>query len=511
MPNPDPGHSGWDANYGSTKSVGANGNSFHGHAPGNVLNIDTLQTETFTYDDNGNMTTGLHGKVMTYDGENRPLSVTHDGNTTQYVYGADGSRLKRTEKVGTAEQITTLYLNGTEIRNYGDGAANEELVTHLADEVRLTERSFDTSARVDYLHYDQLGSVIGLSNPEGENAERRAYLAFGSSSITRTYDPDLPAEAKGFIGERYDADAGLMYLNARYYDPELALFIQPDWLDVTEQGVGTNRYAYANNDPVNKLDPNGNFFVAFLIGLTGIQIGATLGTALQVIGALQAVVSVANGANVGDILKSVVLSYAAGFVGDQLKMALFGGGSIFGGKGVSSTSINEGRGNNETTTTGERITGPGDPNIDLLIDPDPLSSANLSIVGGKLTGDVRVSCSGGADTFCAGAYRDLNKASKTDGLDINIVATSTNPDIIVRAGARYSTGGSWDPGTKVLKLGQLNHKGNMGYFDVTVAHEFSHALGSPHYANATKSLMSYHRYRNTNLTKSELRALHKEY
>ena len=28
-----------------------------------------------------------------------------------------------------------------------------------------------------------------------------------------------PDEEKGYIGERYDADAGLQYLNARYYDP----------------------------------------------------------------------------------------------------------------------------------------------------------------------------------------------------------------------------------------------------------------------------------------------------
>lgn len=37
-----------------------------------------------------------------------------------------------------------------------------------------------------------------------------------------------------------------------------AMFIQPDWLDPTEPGVGTNRYAYSGNDPINKLDPGGN-------------------------------------------------------------------------------------------------------------------------------------------------------------------------------------------------------------------------------------------------------------
>ena len=71
-------------------------------------------------------------------------------------------------------------------------------------------------------------------------------------------DPAAVPETKGFIGERFDADAGLQYLNARYYDPKLAMFIQPDWFEVTKAGVGTNRYAYSLNDPVNLRDPGGN-------------------------------------------------------------------------------------------------------------------------------------------------------------------------------------------------------------------------------------------------------------
>ncbi|WP_407692764.1 RHS repeat-associated core domain-containing protein [Rhizobium herbae] len=37
-----------------------------------------------------------------------------------------------------------------------------------------------------------------------------------------------------------------------------ARFIQPDTWDPTVEGVGTNRYAYAGNDPVNNSDPNGH-------------------------------------------------------------------------------------------------------------------------------------------------------------------------------------------------------------------------------------------------------------
>jgi hypothetical protein len=36
------------------------------------------------------------------------------------------------------------------------------------------------------------------------------------------------------------------------------MFIQPDWFEVTKKGVGTNRYAYSGNDPVNGSDPGGN-------------------------------------------------------------------------------------------------------------------------------------------------------------------------------------------------------------------------------------------------------------
>ncbi len=41
-------------------------------------------------------------------------------------------------------------------------------------------------------------------------------------------------------------------------DPGFGRFISPDDWDPVMEGVGTNRYAYAGNDPVNKSDKNGH-------------------------------------------------------------------------------------------------------------------------------------------------------------------------------------------------------------------------------------------------------------
>ena len=160
-----------------------------------------------------------------------------------------------------------------------------------------------------------------------------SFRPFGKIAWEVTLDIALTEEDKGFLGERYDEHAELQFLNNRYYDPELALFIQPDWLGVTEQGVGTNRYAYANNDPVNKLDPEGNSWISNIIGIAlsfipGLQ---PAGAALIAAG-LSAVETVAAGGDLGDALKSATITFAV-----QMAMHHFSEG-VFGGAGNETLS-----------------------------------------------------------------------------------------------------------------------------------------------------------------------------
>ncbi len=66
-----------------------------------------------------------------------------------------------------------------------------------------------------------------------EVIEKATYKPFGEQSEWLSPTQGEP-ESKGWIGERFDADAGLQYLNARYCDPELGMFLQPDWFEVTK-------------------------------------------------------------------------------------------------------------------------------------------------------------------------------------------------------------------------------------------------------------------------------------
>jgi RHS repeat-associated protein len=197
-----------------------------------------LGSQSFAYDANGNMT-GQGGDVRVYDGENRLVSSTDGATTVQYVYGPDGARLKKI--VGST---TTLYL-GADLEKTGT-----TWTKYLPGDAK---RVGSSTGPLYWMHRDHLQSVRAETNSAGTIVNSAKYRPFGERlTVIATV-----AEAKGFIGERHDPETGLMYLNARYYDPVLGRFMSADPMSPTLPGVGVNRYAYAFNNPIMMLDPSG--------------------------------------------------------------------------------------------------------------------------------------------------------------------------------------------------------------------------------------------------------------
>ena len=236
----------------------------------------SINGNVLAYDANGNMTTRMDGSNIIYDGENRPISV--NAGAVTYVYGPDGKRIKK-----VAGASTWHY--------YGAGA-DRKIVAGQGDVYTKYPhpdvKRVGSGANINqfYLHRDHLKTIRMITGAAGTNVNRMAYSPFGKrlSQTNAAGGASAHFEHKGFIGERHDEEVGLIYLNARYYDPQIARFIQPDTWDPTLPGVGTNRYGYSFNDPINKSDPNGHFSQAegafyggFIGGLLGGIAGAIAG------------------------------------------------------------------------------------------------------------------------------------------------------------------------------------------------------------------------------------------
>jgi RHS repeat-associated protein len=215
------------------------------HAPATICGAAVV------YDANGNTTSydsdgaGLKGpRTFIYDLENRPIAITRDGVTTLFAYGPDG------ERVSKATGGTTIYYLGGEADITFSSVTPSGL---LASQIHADVRREGTQTL--YLIRDHLASNR-LTIPQSASAmQSHAYGPYGSPRITNA--ATVPT-GRGYINERFDAETGLQYLHARYYDPELGRFLSPDWYSPWRSGVGTNRYAYSFNDPINMSDPSGH-------------------------------------------------------------------------------------------------------------------------------------------------------------------------------------------------------------------------------------------------------------
>ena len=127
--------------------------------------------------------------------------------------------------------------------------------------------------------------------------------------------------AHKFTGQRLDAETGLYYFNARYYDAAIGRFIQPDsYVQSPGNPQMLNRYSYALNNPVQFNDPSGHF-IQFILAIAWVAFQGAVGGAI--FGGLMAAITG------GDILQGMLsgaitgaFTAVGGFVGAMAAGAL---------------------------------------------------------------------------------------------------------------------------------------------------------------------------------------------
>ena len=192
-----------------------------------------------------------------YDAENRLKEVWRGAErVAAYRYDAEGERVVR--EVGGVR--TVVVDEGDEVR--GGGVRK---VYRLGGE-RVAVREADA---VDAAVGDHLGSVTVLAQG-GSVVGATRYLPYGAIR----WETGLFLTDRRFTGQRWEGVLGLYDYRARFYDPVLGRFIQPDPI-VPEPGnpQALNRYAYVYNNPLHYTDPSGHCPWCGVIGF-GALIGA---------------------------------------------------------------------------------------------------------------------------------------------------------------------------------------------------------------------------------------------
>jgi RHS repeat-associated protein len=117
---------------------------------------------------------------------------------------------------------------------------------------------------VEYYHLDGLGTVRAVSDADGNliATENRDYLPYGEEWCATGPCSGVPAgQPKRFTGKERDPETGLDYFGARYYGAGIGRFTTVDpvytWQENLVDPQRWNRYAYARDNPLRYVDPDG--------------------------------------------------------------------------------------------------------------------------------------------------------------------------------------------------------------------------------------------------------------
>lgn len=204
---------------------------------------------TLDYDLQGNVKK-RNNRDYVFDFGNRLRSTTNP--TSNYAYDGHGRRVL--DQVGAGKKYTH-YLQDGRLSMTGDERKGKvaEYIYLQSRLVAIRERDVATNVyTTKYHHVDALGSPVVITDQSRGELERTDYEPYGKPS-NRAWR-DGPA----YTGHVEDAATGLSYMQQRYYDPQIGLFLSVDPVTAYEQPtVAFNRYRYANSNPYKFTDPDG--------------------------------------------------------------------------------------------------------------------------------------------------------------------------------------------------------------------------------------------------------------
>lgn len=187
--------------------------------------------------------------TYTYDARNRLINVGQSVPPValSYAYDPLGNRTSITN--GT--NVTKFIINPNAALSQALIRVKNGVTNYYVYGLGLLYEAYDDGSTRTY-HYDYRGSTVAITDGSGNVTDRIEYSAYGSLTY-RSGTTDTPFLYNGRYGVQTDAN-GLLYMRARYYNPYLCRFLNPDPVGFAG---GLNFYAYADGNPISLIDPFG--------------------------------------------------------------------------------------------------------------------------------------------------------------------------------------------------------------------------------------------------------------
>ncbi|WP_182865076.1 FG-GAP-like repeat-containing protein [Rhodopirellula sp. JC639] len=250
----------------------ADGTTAHEYDSGGrlVRSVSDLGETTYAYDADGNLIRKQTPESITdyrWDPWGRlvEIEVTTNGVTsvTQLTYDFQGN-LVRQNRDGVVQNhlIDEVGQRPRVVADYSPTGTAETYYTYGIDRLSMTR-----AGQPAYYHQDLHSGVRRMSGSGGKALATYDYGAFGE---LLTEDATIENDFLYRAQRRLDG-VELDYLRTRFYSPEDGRFVSPDRAGVKPgDWRNLNRYTYVSGDPINNIDPDGEFLVALLGTLIGI-------------------------------------------------------------------------------------------------------------------------------------------------------------------------------------------------------------------------------------------------
>ena len=293
----------------------ANGNLTY-IATGKQLNGDSTTLQA----------TGI--RKLLWDEENRLLAINDNGFVSNYWYDADGERAVKMSAENEGVYVNgvqaagkmsnakfTAYINPYMVVNSGGWYSkhiymgSQRIASKMGNSGMFTDRNplTDTTAykrnytpklesltkgiktRYDSLgveypgtpstaglvnsspgnttqsyfyHSDHLGSSSVITDHLGGLVQHVEYVPFGEVFVEERASASSWRTPYLFNAKELDDETGLYYYGARYYDPRTSVWLSVDPL--AEENPNISSYAYCEDNPINRIDPDGRQSTATL-------------------------------------------------------------------------------------------------------------------------------------------------------------------------------------------------------------------------------------------------------